>query len=124
MAAQLSIAVRHFALHGSADTGWVSTEVDRTLCGFAKTITSLPNVKSFFHQPAFDRYDTEWAWRGFKFDFYEPVVVDYLLDADFESLQVLAALYVLASSDVPALHRMALSTNGPAFWGSSQTCRL
>ena len=124
MAAQLSTAVRQFARHGLADTGWVSTEVDRTLCEFAKAMTSLPNVKSFFHQPAFDRYDTEWVWRGFRFNFSVPVLVDYLLDADVESLPLLAALCVFASSDVPALHRIDLSTNWPAFWGSGQTCRV
>ena len=53
-----------------------------------------------------------------------PVLVDYLLDADVESLPLLAALCVFASSDVPALHRIDLSTNWPAFWGSGQTCRL
>ena len=123
MAAQLSIAVRQFALHGSADNEWVSTEVDLTLFAFAKAVPSLPNVKPFSHQPAFDRYDTEWVWRGFRFACSVPVLVDYLLDADVELLQLLAALCVLASSDVPALYRISLSTNVPAFWGSGQTVR-
>ncbi|KAF2022504.1 hypothetical protein EK21DRAFT_83216 [Setomelanomma holmii] len=107
---------------------WKRRAADAPIDLFVKALKSLPNLKTFRHEPGF-LFDPDWAcrWRHLYFHPYSLMGNTHSAeDEDIEALQMSVALQSLALTRTGqgGMQSMSMYVGGPSFWGPKRLQHL